>query len=68
MKRIKSYTLGWNTTQKEGYITLTDDSQKDHSFEKISLEEMALLQKMLYQDDAYLDEQQWLIVGWKKRD
>ncbi len=34
MRRIKSYTLGWNTAQKEGYIKLTDESQKDYSFEK----------------------------------
>ena len=66
MKRIKSYTLGWNTAQKEGYITLTDESQKDHSFEKVSLEEMVLIQKLLYQEEAYLDEQKWIISGWDK--
>ena len=66
MKRIKSYTLGWNTAQKEGFITRTDESQKDYPFEKVSLEEMVLIQKLLYQKEAYLDEQKWIISGWDK--
>lgn len=66
MKRIQSYTIGWDIIKKEGYLTLTDENQQNHSYGQLSLEEMALLQSFLNQETLHLDSQQWLIAKWIK--
>jgi hypothetical protein len=64
MKRIRSYTLGWDTVNKEGYISIVDENDKRHVFKKIATQEFSMMLMMLQRGDAFLDNQNWLISGW----
>ncbi|MFN3849782.1 MAG: hypothetical protein ACK4NY_10150 [Spirosomataceae bacterium] len=65
MKRIKFYTLGWDTQNKEGYLSLTDESDEKHLLSRISTHEFSMMLLMLHQGDVFWDNQNWLITGWK---
>jgi hypothetical protein len=32
MKKVISYTIGWDTKAKEGYLTAVDEEQVSHAF------------------------------------
>ncbi|MFN8357967.1 MAG: hypothetical protein U0Y10_26130 [Spirosomataceae bacterium] len=65
MKKIISYTLGWDTEHKQGYLTVLDESQQTHVFGNLTTEEFALLSQMLKENRVYIDQTQWIVVGWR---
>jgi hypothetical protein len=65
MKKIKSYTVGWDTQHKLGYLSLIDENDKEHPLSKISAEEFAMLLTLLNRKDLYLDRQKWIVSGWQ---
>jgi hypothetical protein len=67
MKKIQSYTLGWDTIQKLGYINLKDEGQKEHTLGKLGAEEFAIMLGMLAKGDVFFDEQNWIIAGWRPK-
>ncbi|MGL4629892.1 MAG: hypothetical protein ACRCVT_01705 [Leadbetterella sp.] len=63
MKKVLSYSLGWDTNAKVGYITLNLEGQKTHAFGKLGIDEFRIVSDILRQDSVYLDHQQWIISG-----
>lgn len=64
MKQIKTYTLGWDTNLKMGYLSLTDEESEIHHFSEIPASEFLILLSMLQMNNLQIDNQKWLISGW----
>jgi hypothetical protein len=65
MKRIKSYTLGWDTENKLGYLSLIDEEDNEHLMSKVPAEEFSMMLLLLNRTDVYFDRQKWIVSGWK---
>lgn len=66
MKRIKSYTVGWDTKNKQGYVSLIDEQEGRHLFDKIPNNEFSMILLLLKENQLFLDNQDWLIAGWNE--
>lgn len=66
MKRIKSYTVGWDTKNKQGYVSLIDEQEGRHLFDKIPNSEFSMILLLLKENQLFLDNQNWLIAGWNE--
>jgi hypothetical protein len=64
MKRIKSYTLGWDTEHKQGYINLVDEDDQKQMLSKIPTQEFSMMLMLLARGDVFIDDQKWIISGW----
>jgi hypothetical protein len=62
MQKIKSYSLGYDTVNKVGYINLTTENNQEHSIGKIPTDEFAFILKLLSTGELFLDNQQWLVA------
>lgn len=65
MKRILSYTIGWDLQAKQGYLTAIDDGQATHALANLSMTEFKILVDILKENDVFIDQNNWLISGWK---
>ena len=64
MKKIISYTLGWDTERKQGYLSLVDETNQTHAFGNLNSEEFVLISQMLKENRVHIDNNQWIIAGW----
>lgn len=64
MKRILTYTIGWDTETKQGYLTVIDESQTTHALANLSLNEVKILVDLLKENSVLIDQNNWLISGW----
>jgi predicted ATP-dependent Lon-type protease len=65
MKKVVSYTIGWDTTAKEGYLTAVDEDKESHAFGQLSQEEFRILYDLLKEDKVFIDNNHWFISGWE---
>ena len=65
MNTVKTYTIGWDVINKVGYLTILDDTGKEHIFSQLSLDELTFLQSMLQNPSVLIDPQNWIIAGWQ---
>lgn len=65
MKKVKSYTAGWDAENKQGYLTVLDDDNNNHFLSKLERDEFSLLLQMLKEEqDVFIDQNNWLVSGW----
>lgn len=65
MKKVRSYTAGWDAEKKHGYLTVKDVENNSHYLSKLSGEEFGILLKMLKDDkEVYIDQNNWIVSGW----
>lgn len=65
MKKVLSYTIGWDTQAKEGYLTAVDEDSVSHAFGHLSHEEFRILYDLLKEDKVFIDNSHWFIGGWE---
>lgn len=66
MKKILSYTIGWDIKSKQGYMTAIDEDDTSHAFADISQDELRMLVDMLKEHKVYIDNSKWIIGGWNQ--
>ncbi len=66
VKKIISYSIGWDSQNKQGYLTTVDEQKQTHAFGKLGLEEFKLLHDMLKEANVFIDNNKWLICGWEE--
>lgn len=49
---------------KVGYLTIFDETGKEHVFSHLTLQEISFLKEMLNHRKVHIDPQQWLVAGW----
>ncbi|OYU66926.1 MAG: hypothetical protein CFE22_06465 [Cytophagaceae bacterium BCCC1] len=67
MKKVVSYTIGWDTKAKEGYLTAVDEDQVSHAFGQLSQEEFRILYDLLKEDKVFIDNNLWFFSGWETK-
>lgn len=64
MKRVISYTCGWDPIEKVGYLTAIDETQNSHAIGNLSKEEFRIMYDLLKEDEVYVDKHHWFVSGW----
>jgi len=64
MIQVQKYTIGWDMVNKVGYLTIFDETGKEHVFSHLTLQEISFLREMLNHRKVHIDPQQWLVAGW----
>lgn len=64
MKRILTYTIGWDTEAKRGYLTVVDEDQTTHALSNLPLDELKILVDLLKENSVFIDQNNWVIIGW----
>lgn len=64
MFKIKSYTVGWDTIKKQGYINAQDEHGQSHHLSELGAEEFKIITDLLKADKVHIDNNKWVIGGW----
>ena len=67
MKKVVSYTIGWDTNAKAGYLTAVDDEKVSHAFGQLSQDEFRILFDLLKEDKVFIDNNHWFVSGWETK-
>ena len=60
-----SFTAGWDPINKTGYVTLIDEEKRSQAIDDLKLEEFSMLLNLLNgEQQVFLDNNKWIIVGW----
>lgn len=66
MKKVLSYTAGWDAKNRLGYLTVVDDAQTNHVLGKLERDDFRMLLKLLKEEEeVFIDDNNWLVSGWK---
>ncbi len=63
MKRIITFTFGWDIGGKSGYLTLLDEDGGRHAFRDLGVAELQILAGNLERYPAFIDQNQWILWG-----
>lgn len=66
MKKIETYTLGWDSEHKAGYFKAELDDGSSLVLQNLDAQEMLVILEMLRNPPVYTDKAGWLIGGWLK--
>ncbi|MBX2950861.1 MAG: hypothetical protein KF870_00045 [Leadbetterella sp.] len=66
MKRIITFTFGWDIRGKAGYLTLLDEDGVRHAFRHLDAAEMKMLAGSLERYPAFIDQNHWIVWGTLK--
>ncbi len=66
MHEIEDFTLGWDTRNNEGFVTVKDKSGKVHLLDHLASQDFMVVLTLLKQKGLLLDNHSWLISGWQK--
>lgn len=67
MKKVISYTIGWDSKGKRGYLTAIDENNESYAFGQLSKEEFRILFDLLKENKVYIDNNHWFISGWDQK-
>lgn len=63
MKRIITFTFGWDIRGKSGYLTLLDEDGGRHAFRDLNSRELQMLAGNLERYTAFIDQNHWILWG-----
>lgn len=63
MKRIITFTFGWDIHGKSGYMTLLDEDGGRHAFRDLDANELQILSASLERYPAFIDQKHWILWG-----
>lgn len=64
MKKIRTYTIGWDPAHKAGYLKAELDDGSSLLLESLNAQELLLIMELLRRPPVYSDQAGWLIGGW----
>lgn len=66
MKKVSSYTTGWDSKNKKGYLTVQDETEQNHLLGNLEREDFEVMLGLLKdQGEVFIDENQWIVAGWQ---
>ncbi len=68
MKKIRTYTIGWDPAHKTGYLRAELDDGTSLLLENLNTQELAIIMQLLQTPPVYADQAGWLISGWINTD
>ncbi len=68
MKKILTYTIGWDPAHKVGYLKAELDDGSSLLLENLNAQELLIIMELLRTPPIYSDNAGWLIGGWKNTD
>lgn len=63
MRRIITFTFGWDIRGKSGYLTLLDEDGVRHAFRHLDAAELQMLAGNLERYPAFIDQNHWILWG-----
>lgn len=63
MKKIETYTLGWDPEHKAGYFKAVPEEGPALVLQNLSAQEMLVILEMLRNPPVYTDNAGWLLSG-----
>lgn len=69
MKKVLSYTAGWDAKNSLGYLTVVDDEDESHLLGKLEGADFRMLLRLLKEEkEVFIDKNNWLVSGWNPDD
>ncbi len=68
MKKIRTYTIGWDPVHKAGYLRAELDDGSSMLLENLDGQELLIIMELLKTPPVYSDQAGWLISGWINTD
>ena len=69
MKKVKSYTAGWDAENRLGYLTVVDKDDESHVLGKLERDDFRMLLRLLKEEkEVFIDNNNWLVSGWTPED
>lgn len=66
MKKVSSYTAGWDSKNKKGYLTVQDETEQNHLLGNLEREDFEVMLSLLKdKGEVFIDENHWIVAGWK---
>ncbi len=63
MKRIITFTFGWDICSKSGYLTLLDEDGARYAFRNLEAGELQMLAGNFHRFPAFIDQNHWILWG-----
>lgn len=69
MKKVLSYTAGWDAENRLGYLTVMDIENHKHVLGNLERDDFRMLLKLLKEEEGiFIDNNNWLVSGWAPPD
>lgn len=69
MKKVLSYTAGWDAENRLGYLTVVDNEDENHVLGKLERDDFRMLLRLLKEEkEVFIDNNNWLVSGWSPED
>lgn len=66
MKKVLSYTAGWDAENRLGYLTVVDTEMQNHLLGNLDREDFNIILQLLKKEkEVFIDRNNWIVAGWK---